>query len=84
LGKKFVFKLFNHESQIKELSQFGDGHSSRVKNKQVQYKFRGCQGRSGRIGVLGGRRYRKWRGKVNLHCFFKKPVLGKLKITFRI
>jgi hypothetical protein len=29
IGEKITFyKLFKHESQIKELSQFGDGHSS--------------------------------------------------------
>lgn len=55
LGKKFVFKLFNHESQIKELSQFGDGHSRRLKNKQVQYKKGVCQGVGGGSGrIIGG------------------------------
>jgi len=65
LGKKFVFKLFKHESQIKELSQFGDGHSRRLKNKQVQYK-KGVGGRSGRIGVLGVECTEK--GGVKLIC----------------
>lgn len=79
LGKKFVFKLFNHESQIKELSQFGDGHSRRLKISRYSIKKGVCQGIGGQVGLLGGRVYRKGWVIVNLHCFFQEASAWKIK-----